>query len=67
MIHTSKVHAVCNTPLTFNLQRLLNGIELIPATVIETRNYIARPNEHKHQTFEFGELRVQLRQVKKRK
>lgn len=37
-----------------------NGIEPIPATVIETRNYIARPNEHKHQTFEFGELRVQL-------
>ena len=46
--------------ITFNLQRLLNGIEPIPATVIETRNYIARPNEHKHQTFEFGELRVQL-------
>ena len=46
--------------ITFNLQRLLDGIEPIPATVIETRNYIARPNEHKHQTFEFGELRVQL-------
>ena len=46
--------------ITFNLQRLLDGIEPIPATVIETRNYIARPNEHKYQTLEFGELRVQL-------
>ena len=30
--------------ITFNLQRLLDGFEPVPATVIEVRNYIAHPN-----------------------
>ena len=39
--------------ITFNLQRLLDGFEPIPATVIEVRNHIAHPNKHDRQSLEF--------------
>ena len=46
--------------ITFNLQRLLDGIEPVHATVIEVRNYIAHPNKHDLQALEFSELKVQI-------
>ena len=46
--------------ITFNLQRLLDGFEPVPATVIEVRNYIAHPNKHDRQSLEFCELKVQI-------
>ncbi|MBO5411686.1 MAG: recombinase family protein [Clostridia bacterium] len=46
--------------ITFNLQRLLDGIERIPATVIEVRNNIAHPNKHACQALEFCDLKVQI-------
>ncbi len=46
--------------ITFNLQRLLDCVEPIPATMIEARNHIAHPNKHDRQILEFSELSVQL-------
>ena len=46
--------------ITFNLQRLLDGFEPVPATVIKVRNYIAHPNKHDRQSLEFCDLKVQI-------
>ena len=39
---------------------VLDGIERIPATVIEVRNHIAHPNKHACQALEFCDLKVQI-------
>ena len=46
--------------ITLNLQRFLDAIEPIHATVIEVRNHIAHPTKHKLQRLEFSELTVQI-------
>ena len=46
--------------ITINLHRLLNGIEPMHITVIEKRDYIARPENHYRQTFAFSKLAVRV-------
>ena len=46
--------------ITINLHRLLGGTEPMHATIIEKRDYIARPENHYRQTFAFSELSVRV-------